>query len=124
MNMASRRHQLVLLALILMAGATTIFLVVDFLRLHLNPFKDIFVILFGSLLRRREFSSLTGGSYLMLASLVCMAVFGSGSFGTGGRRGPSRPTAMSSPGLSWIRTLSDPSSNVPLAVVNGQCMGN
>lgn len=70
-----------------MAGATTIFLVVDFLRLHLNPFKDIFVILFGSLLRRREFSSLTGGSYLMLASLVCMAVFGSGSFGTGAAQG-------------------------------------
>jgi dolichol kinase len=48
----------------------------------MNPFKGIFIILFGSLLRRREFSSLTGGSYLMLASLVCMLVFGSGILGT------------------------------------------
>ncbi|MEO0053491.1 MAG: hypothetical protein ABIK22_04965, partial [candidate division WOR-3 bacterium] len=64
------------LSLILMAVATTIFLVVDLLRLRLNPFKDIFIILFGSLLRRKEFSSLTGGSYLMVASLVCMLLFG------------------------------------------------
>jgi|UniRef100_A0A7V3PTP5 glycerol-3-phosphate acyltransferase PlsY len=60
-----------------MAAATTIFLVVDLLRLRLNPFKDIFIILFGSLLRRKEFSSLTGGSYLMVAALVCMIIFGS-----------------------------------------------
>ncbi|MCX7732323.1 MAG: hypothetical protein N2248_04080 [candidate division WOR-3 bacterium] len=59
-----------------MAAATTVFLVVDLLRLRLNPFKDIFIILFGSLLRRKEFSSLTGGSYLMVASLVCMILFG------------------------------------------------
>ncbi|MEO0021386.1 MAG: hypothetical protein ABIK48_04360 [candidate division WOR-3 bacterium] len=59
-----------------MAVATTIFLVIDLLRLRLNPFKDIFIILFGSLLRRKEFSSLTGGSYLMVASLVCMLLFG------------------------------------------------
>jgi glycerol-3-phosphate acyltransferase PlsY len=59
-----------------MAIATTIFLIVDLLRLKLNPFKDIFIILFGSLLRRREFTSLTGGSYLMVASMVCMLLFG------------------------------------------------
>ena len=70
------------IALILMSAATLTFLVVDFLRLHLNPFKDIFIIMFGSLLRRRELNSLTGGSYLMLSSLVCMLVFGSGIFGT------------------------------------------
>lgn len=65
------------LSLILMAVATAIFLIVDLLRLRLNPFKDIFIILFGSLLRRREFTSLTGGSYLMVASLVAMLLFGS-----------------------------------------------
>ncbi len=70
------------LALILMSVATMTFLVVDFLRLRLNPFKGIFIILFGSLLRRRELTSLTGGSYLMLASLICMFVYGSGTFGT------------------------------------------
>jgi glycerol-3-phosphate acyltransferase PlsY len=71
------------LALPLMATATIIFLLVDFLRLRLNPVKNIFIILFGSLLRRREFSSLTGGSYLMLASLVCMLIFGSSDSGRG-----------------------------------------
>ncbi|MEO0050718.1 MAG: hypothetical protein ABIK42_06210, partial [candidate division WOR-3 bacterium] len=59
-----------------MAIATAVFLIVDLLRLRLNPFKDIFIILFGSLLRRKEFTSLTGGSYLMVASLVCMLLFG------------------------------------------------
>ncbi len=52
-----------------------IFLVVDFLRLHINPIKSIFIILFGSLLRKKEFTSLTGGSYLMLASLVNILIF-------------------------------------------------
>lgn len=64
------------LSLILMALATTIFLLVDLLRLRLNPIKNIFIILFGSLLRRREFTSLTGGSYLMVASLFSMLIFG------------------------------------------------
>ena len=48
---------------------------VDFLRLHLNPIKGIFIILFGSFLRKREFSSLTGGSYLLLASLATILIF-------------------------------------------------
>lgn len=65
-----------------MSVATLGFLIVDFLRLRLNPFKDVFIVLFGSLLRRRELASLTGGSYLMLAALVCMLVFGSGFLGT------------------------------------------
>ena len=75
------------LATLLMTGATFIFLVLDFARLHLNPFKSIFIVLFGSLLRRRELNSLTGGSYLMLASLVCMVVFGGGAFGTSVEQG-------------------------------------
>jgi len=66
-----------------MAIATLVFLVVDFLRLRINPVKSIFIIMFGSLLRRKEFTSLTGGSYLMLASLVCMLIFGSSSSGRG-----------------------------------------
>lgn len=70
-----------------MAAATVIFLAVDFLRLHLNPFRGLFMLLFGSLLRKREISSLTGGSYLMLASLICMLVFGSGVLGTSPEHG-------------------------------------
>jgi glycerol-3-phosphate acyltransferase PlsY len=69
-------------ALSMMAVATVIFLLVDFLRLHITSVKSLFIVLFGSLLRRKEFTSLTGGSYLMLASLVCMLIFG---IGPGGR---------------------------------------
>jgi len=65
----------------MMAGATLLFLLVDFLRLRLTSMKGIFIVLFGSLLRRKEFSSLTGGSYLMLASMACMLIFGLGPAG-------------------------------------------
>ena len=75
------------LADILMSAATLIFLIVDFARLHLNPFKGVFIVLFGGMLRRREFTSLTGGSYLMLASLICMFAFGGGTFGTSVEQG-------------------------------------
>jgi len=66
-----------------MTIAAVVFLTIDFLRLRINPVKSIFIILFGSLLRRRELTSLTGGSYLMLASLVCMLIFGSSAGGRG-----------------------------------------
>uniref|UniRef100_A0A7C6EED7 Phosphatidate cytidylyltransferase n=1 Tax=candidate division WOR-3 bacterium TaxID=2052148 RepID=A0A7C6EED7_UNCW3 len=62
-------------SVIILVLVTIIFLTIDFLRLHLNPIKGVFIILFGSLLRRREFSSLTGGSYLLLASLVTLLIF-------------------------------------------------
>jgi len=52
-----------------------IFLTVDFLRLRIHRIKDIFIVIFGSLLRRREFSGLTGGSYLLLATLLAAIVF-------------------------------------------------
>jgi len=54
---------------------TLIFITVDFLRLRINAFKDIFVIIFGSFLRKRELHSLTGGTYLLLASLLALAVY-------------------------------------------------
>jgi len=60
----------------MMAVATFIFLLVDFLRLRTTSVKSVFIVLFGSMLRRKELSSLTGASYLMLASLVCMLIFG------------------------------------------------
>jgi glycerol-3-phosphate acyltransferase PlsY len=65
----------------MLAAATIIFLLVDFLRLRTTSVKSVFIVLFGSMLRRKELSSLTGASYLMLASLVCMLVFGIGPEG-------------------------------------------
>jgi glycerol-3-phosphate acyltransferase PlsY len=69
------------LAVPILAGVTFIFLLVDFMRLRLTSVKSIFIVLFGSMLRRKELSSLTGASYLMLASLVCMLIFGIGPEG-------------------------------------------
>jgi dolichol kinase len=69
------------LAMPIMAAATVAFLLVDFMRLRVTSLKGVFIVLFGSLLRRREFTSLTGGSYLMLAAMTCMLVFGAGPSG-------------------------------------------
>ncbi len=63
------------LSIMLLLITMAIFLGIDFLRLHLTPFKAIFIILFGSLLRRREFTSLTGGSYLMIAASIAIFIF-------------------------------------------------
>jgi glycerol-3-phosphate acyltransferase PlsY len=71
------------LALTLMAVSTGIVLLADFLRLRLNPVKSIFIILFGSHLRRKEYTGLTGGSYLTLAALICMLIYGTSEFGRG-----------------------------------------
>jgi len=64
-----------------MAGAAIIFLLIDFMRLRLTSVKSVFIVLFGSMLRRKELSSLTGASYLMLASTVCLLIFGIGPEG-------------------------------------------
>ena len=64
-----------------MAVAAFILLLVDFLRLRLTSVKSVFIVLFGSMLRRKELSTLTGASYLMLASLVCLLIFGMGPEG-------------------------------------------
>ncbi|MBM3313070.1 hypothetical protein FJY70_00595 [candidate division WOR-3 bacterium] len=69
------------LAVLLLAGVTLAFLLIDFMRLRVTSLKSIFIVLFGSLLRRKEFTSLTGGSYLMLASLTCLLIFGAGPSG-------------------------------------------
>uniref|UniRef100_A0A7C4XLR7 Phosphatidate cytidylyltransferase n=1 Tax=candidate division WOR-3 bacterium TaxID=2052148 RepID=A0A7C4XLR7_UNCW3 len=52
-----------------------IILVIDFFRLHINGFKEGFIILFGSFLRRRELSQLSGATYLLLGCLVTALLF-------------------------------------------------
>lgn len=47
----------------------------DFLRLRASLVKGVFVVLFGSLLRRKEFSGLTGVSHLLLGSLLAALVY-------------------------------------------------
>ncbi|MCX7784717.1 MAG: hypothetical protein N2201_00570 [candidate division WOR-3 bacterium] len=48
---------------------------IDYIRLHIGSIKKMFLLLFGQLLRRSELHSLTGGSYLLLASLVAILIF-------------------------------------------------
>lgn len=61
--------------LLLLGGATLIYLSIDFLRLKLSPVKTGFIILFGSFLRKEEQRSLSGGSYLLLAALFAMLFY-------------------------------------------------
>jgi glycerol-3-phosphate acyltransferase PlsY len=63
------------LSLGLLILITVIYLIIDFARLRIHRVKDVFIVLFGSLLRRHEFAGLTGGSYLLLASLVVAALY-------------------------------------------------
>lgn len=64
-----------LLSQVLLIFVTVVFLVVDLLRLRVNRVKDVFIVLFGSMLRRREFKSLTGGSHLLIASLMVVFIY-------------------------------------------------
>jgi glycerol-3-phosphate acyltransferase PlsY len=61
--------------LLFLGGVTIIYLLIDYLRLKFNSVKTGFVILFGSLLRREELYSLSGGSYLLLAAIPCILLY-------------------------------------------------
>lgn len=63
------------LSALLLAVFTLLFILIDYVRLHVGSVKKLFMLLFGQLLRRKELSTLTGGSYLLLASLVALAIF-------------------------------------------------
>ncbi len=47
----------------------------DYLRLRVSLVKGVFVVLFGSLLRRKELTGLTGGSHLLIGSLLAALVY-------------------------------------------------
>lgn len=63
------------LSALLLAVFALLFILIDYVRLHVGSVKKLFMLLFGQLLRRKELSTLTGGSYLLLASLVALAIF-------------------------------------------------
>lgn len=50
------------------------FIIIDYVRLHVGSVRKLFMLLFGQLLRRKELYTLTGGSYLLLASLVAIFI--------------------------------------------------
>ncbi|HTY08370.1 MAG TPA: hypothetical protein VMF29_04320 [Candidatus Edwardsbacteria bacterium] len=59
----------------ILVGATVAILVVDVIRLRHQFFKIVFIDFFGPLLRRHEISALTGATYLMLSSAVCILIY-------------------------------------------------
>lgn len=62
-------------ARLVLAAVALVIVSSDVLRLHFTAVKDVFVIVFGSFLRRHEFLSLTGATYLILSAVVCSILF-------------------------------------------------
>jgi len=52
-----------------------VFLIIDLARLKLSLFKDIFVLVFGSSLRKHEVWSVTGATYLVMGALISVLLF-------------------------------------------------
>jgi dolichol kinase len=59
----------------ILLAATLCILAVDVIRLRHQFVKIIFIDFFGPMMRRHEISALTGATYLMISSLVCILVF-------------------------------------------------
>lgn len=64
-------RQAAVLALVIF---TFLFILIDYVRLHVGSVRKLFFLLFGQLLRRKELYTLTGGSYLLLASVVAIFI--------------------------------------------------
>ncbi|HBE73904.1 MAG TPA: hypothetical protein DDW31_07470 [candidate division Zixibacteria bacterium] len=62
----------------ILVAATLGILAVDIIRLRHQFVKIIFIDFFGPMMRRHEISALTGATYLMISSLVCVLVFSDG----------------------------------------------
>ncbi|MGQ9465770.1 MAG: diacylglycerol/polyprenol kinase family protein [bacterium] len=54
---------------------TAIIVIIDFIRLHINGVKEGFILFFGSFLRRRELTNLSGATFLLLGCLITAFLF-------------------------------------------------
>ena len=63
------------MAFVLLLSALSISLIIEFNRFWQRSFRKTFYRIFGSILRRHEFKDLTGATYLLFASLLCVAFF-------------------------------------------------
>lgn len=63
------------LASLLLAGASTIMIVSELLRLYVKPVSKIFFKLFGIFLREKEKRSFTGATYMIIAGFFCSVFF-------------------------------------------------
>ncbi|MEO0205710.1 MAG: hypothetical protein ABIL22_03420 [candidate division WOR-3 bacterium] len=67
MPLASARALLLLVTVVIVA--------IDFFRLHINGIKEGFILFFGSFLRRRELTNLSGATFLLLGCLITAFLF-------------------------------------------------
>ncbi|MBD3315950.1 MAG: hypothetical protein GF344_09200 [Chitinivibrionales bacterium] len=51
------------------------FLIVEYLRVHVETVGELYNRLFGSMLRKEEARSMTGATYIVVASLLCSILF-------------------------------------------------
>lgn len=54
---------------------TACIVIIDFIRLHINGVKEGFILFFGSFLRRRELTNLSGATFLLLGCLITAFLF-------------------------------------------------
>lgn len=63
------------MARLILLTVSIIVVVFDFLRLHVNGFKEGFILFFGSFLRRHELTRLSGATYLLLGCLITALLY-------------------------------------------------
>ena len=63
------------IALIILLPIALISIIVDIIRIEHPTVRKIFYRIFGVMLRNKEISKLTGASYLLTSSVICIAVF-------------------------------------------------
>ncbi len=63
------------LAFIVLVPLTLIALVIEIARIEHKTVKRIFLDFFGLMLREHEFHDFTGATYMMISTLICIAVF-------------------------------------------------
>jgi len=60
---------------VILVPLTVIALVVEIIRLEHRTFKRIFYNMFGIMLRKHEIHDFTGATYLMISTILCIAIF-------------------------------------------------
>ncbi len=60
---------------VILVPLTVIALVIEIIRLEHRTFKRIFYNIFGIMLRKHEIHDFTGATYLMISTILCIAIF-------------------------------------------------
>lgn len=61
--------------LLVLFGLAVISIIVEYIRLENRSFRKVFYTIFGVMLRKHEFYTFSGASFLLTSSIVCVAFF-------------------------------------------------